>query len=375
MTGAVHACGDVSARRVSGPPAQAAGGSDSDRGRSDRAAVAISYVLPLRWKPGAPVQELTDYLHSLRGLAEVLVVDGSAPAVFAEHDAGWGDVVRHLRPQPWPGRNGKVAGVVTGIRHATHDTVIIADDDVRYTPAQLATMADRLAGADLVRPQNVFAPLPWHARWDSARSLCNRAFGGDYPGTYAVRRTTFLAMGGYDGDVLFENLQLARTVRAFGGTERDAPDLFIVRRPPSVRGFFTQRVRQAYDGFAQPRLLLWQLSWLPVIVLTSRRWPLTPIGAAAAAVVVAEIGRRRAGGATAYPRSVSWWAPVWVAERAICVWLAAAQRGCGGVRYVGARIRHAAKPVTPAAPLSGVVEDEPGPGAPGLGTPPTLPCG
>lgn len=142
----------------------------------------VSYVLPLRWGPGGPVAEMTTYLASLAPWVEVLVVDGSIPEVFTEHAAAWGALVRHLRPQPWPGRNGKVAGVVTGVRHATHDTVVLADDDVRYTPGQLRTVADRLAGVDLVRPQNVFSPLPWHARWDSARSLCNRAFSGTIPG-------------------------------------------------------------------------------------------------------------------------------------------------------------------------------------------------
>ena len=36
---------------------------------------------------------------------------------------------------------------------------------------------------DLVRPQNYFEPLPWHARWDTARTLLNRGLGRDYPGT------------------------------------------------------------------------------------------------------------------------------------------------------------------------------------------------
>ena len=320
----------------------------------------VSYVLPLRWGPGGPVTEMTAYLVSLPPWAEVLVVDGSAAAVFTEHAAAWGALVRHLRPQPWPGRNGKVAGVVTGVRHASHDTVILADDDVRYTPAQLRTVADRLTGVDLVVPQNVFSPLPWHARWDSARSLCNRAFGGDHPGTYAVRRDTFLAMGGYNGDVLFENLQLARTVAAFGGTRRDAPEVFVPRRAPSVAGFLGQRTRQAYDGFAQPPVLLWQLSWLPITVVLTKRRAWFPAAAAAAAVTVAGIGRRRGGGATAYPRSAPCWAPLWVAERAVCGWLAVLDRARGGIRYAGTRIPHATNPVTPAAPLHRGVAPPPG---------------
>lgn len=85
------------------------------------------------------------------------------------------------------GCNGKVNGVLTGIRAATSEYVIIADDDERALSRVLAL----LDHADLVIPQNYFRPLPWHAAWDSARSLMNRALGTDYPGTLAVRRTAF----------------------------------------------------------------------------------------------------------------------------------------------------------------------------------------
>ncbi len=85
-----------------------------------------------------------------------------------------------------------------------------------------------------MRPQNYFSRLPWHARWDTARTLLNRSLGRDYPGTLAVRRSRMLAMGLYDGDVLFENLELIRTVRAHGGSTVAPLDLYVARVPPSA---------------------------------------------------------------------------------------------------------------------------------------------
>jgi hypothetical protein len=164
--------------------------------------LAVEYVLPLRWPLDEDPEELTNYLHRLGSWLDVTVVDGSEDDVFARHHRLWSPTVRHVRPQPWPGRNGKVAGVVTGLRAARHEWVVIADDDVRWERRGLTAATAQLEAYDLVRPQNVFEPLPWHARWDTARSSLNRAFGADYPGTYAVRRSTFLRMGGYDGDVL-----------------------------------------------------------------------------------------------------------------------------------------------------------------------------
>ncbi|WP_432574328.1 glycosyltransferase family 2 protein [Kineococcus sp. SYSU DK005] len=317
------------------------------------------YVVPLRWsgRPDAEVGELAAYLHALSAQVDVTVVDGSPEEDFARHAASWtrSAGVRHVRPRPWPGRNGKVAGVVTGVLGARHEHVVVADDDVRYGPAELVAVVAALeAGADAVRPQNVFSPAPWHARWDTARSLVNRAFGADYPGTIAVRRSTFEVMGGYDGDVLFENLQMLRTVEAAGGRVVAASDVYVRRLPPTARHFAGQRVRQAYDDFAQPWRLAVEASWLPLLVLAARRGR----GAAAAgagalaAVAVAEVGRRRHGGRAHYPATAALWAPLWAAERAVCVWAAIGARARGGVRYSGGRVPHAAGPVAPAGRVS-----------------------
>ena len=73
--------------------------------------------------------------------------------------------------------------------------VVIADDDVRYTPESWPRWRHCWSMPTLVRPQNYYDPLPWHARWDTARSLLNRAFASDYPGTLAVRRSALLRHG------------------------------------------------------------------------------------------------------------------------------------------------------------------------------------
>ena len=96
--------------------------------------------------------------------------------------------------------------------------MVIADDDVRYDEVALERTVAALDEVELVRPQNYFAPLTWHARWDTARTLLNRVAGGvDFPGTLAVRRSALRGTDGYDGDVLFENLELIRTIEAAGG--------------------------------------------------------------------------------------------------------------------------------------------------------------
>lgn len=308
--------------------------------------IEATYVVPVRRAVPEGPGELSDYLRRLLGeVDEVIVVDGSEPDVFEAHAALWGDAVRHVPVDPGSVTPmGKVGGVLTGVNLARHERVVIGDDDVFYTPESLARVVALLEGAHVVRPQNYFDPLPWHALWDTGRTLLNRLSGGDWPGTLGVRRSALLATDGYDGGAMFENLELVRTVRAAGGVEEAPLDLFVLRRPPDSRHFFSQRVRQAYDEFARPPRLALYLAVLPMaLVLAARgRWKAIAVGAGVISLL-AEWGRRRAGGRGVFPAAASLLAPAWVAERAICSWLALGSRVFrGGITYGGSVLRLAA---------------------------------
>jgi hypothetical protein len=299
--------------------------------------LALSYVLPLRWSQDAGREELTRYLRALQEhCAEILVVDGSPTDVFAANAQAWGSSTVHVSPDPDTHcKMGKVSGVTTGVRHASYEAVVIADDDVRYERAGLQRLVEYLDDHDLVRPQNFFDPLPWHARWDTARTLLNRAFGADYPGTLGIRRSRFVGMGGYDGDVIFENLELIRSVQASGGTIASPLDLFVRRLPPTTSHFWGQRTRQAYDDFALPLRMACWLAVVPLLLtMIGRRRSAVGCFSTLAIVLVAQLGRLRGGGTEVFPASAPLLAPFWVLERAVCSWLAVLQRlRLGGVRY------------------------------------------
>lgn len=309
-------------------------------------AVMLSYVVPLRRWSLESIDELSTYLRGLTDIAEVIVVDGSDAPIFEHHGLTLTPPIRHLPVDAqFHGRSGKVNGVLTGVSVASHERVVLADDDVRYYAIELQRLADMLNDAHLVRPQNYFEPLPWHARWDTARSLLNRCFAADFPGTLAVRRSALLATGGYDADVLFENLELMRTVEAAGGVVRNAPDLYVRRMPPSTGQFLRQRVRQAYDSAATPGRMLAELLLLPLVVFALRARAFRALfGCIGALVALAERGRRRAGGRSVFPATCSLFAPAWVLERALCAWCALTTRARGGVPYAGTRFARAASP-------------------------------
>jgi hypothetical protein len=317
---------------------------------------AASYVLPFRSDGETEIGELAAYLARISALTEVLVVDGSSTRAFERHAEQLGDTVHHLHPdRDVSYAMGKVNGVITGVRHASNEAVVIADDDIRYEPCALRDVVRRLGSAELVVPQNYFQPLPWHARWDTARTLLNRLYTGDrwfpvgdFPGTLGVRRTFFLEIDAYDGNLIFENLELMRTVRAAGGKVDTALDLYVRRLPPTTHQFLSQRVRQAYDDLAIPLRMGGFLLLGPVLAWLARggRGRLAATFAIGV-IAMAERGRRRGNGRSVYPVTGSLMAPAWIAERAVCSWLALGQRLLrGGTTYRGGVISRAATPPT-----------------------------
>jgi hypothetical protein len=305
--------------------------------------VQAAYILPIRCEDARGLEELAQYLRSLRGV-ELIVVDGSPRAVFDAFDSLLQGVAHVAPADDIRGANGKVRGVLTGLRLTRHEKVVVADDDVRYDSASLRRIIALLDHADVIRPQNVFRPLPWHAALDSSRMLINRALDGDWPGTLAFNRS--LLPHGYNADVLFENLELIRTVRANGGKELVARDLYVMRRPPTTRQYWNQRVRQAYDEFARPARLAIALCILPSIIVALWMHAFAYVAAlAATSIALALYGWLRDRGYRHFSFLSVVLAPVWVLERGACAWLAVFERLCyGGARYRGGVIRAAASP-------------------------------
>ncbi len=309
--------------------------------------MTLTYLLPLRRDRAAERRD-GELLRYLRGMAtcvdELLVVDGSPQSVFAEHAALLAGLATHVAPAAEDRcLNGKAWAVLTGLRAARNDAVVIADDDVRWDAATLARAAAALEDADLVLPANFFAPMVWHAAWDSGRILLNRAIAHDWPGSLVLRRSSMRATPRYDGDVLFENCELLRTVVAAGGRVRVASDLLVARRPPAVRHFLAQRPRQAYDDLAQPARLAAVLAVLPAAALGGRR---SLAAGALVTIAAAEVGRRRHGGRRVFPWYTPLFAPAWLLERGVLAWWALWLRGSGrGVTYSGNRLVRAATPL------------------------------
>jgi hypothetical protein len=264
-----------------------------------------------------------DYFRLLKGAGcEVLVVDGSPREVFAAYAGAWDGACVHAPVDPqYKYLNGKVNGIHTGVSLAAHDRIILADDDIRYTPDNVRRMAEMLESFEMVRPQNYLKPLPAWAWTEAARMLINRAWmrEGDYPGTLGVRREAMRRLGHYDGDVLFDNEEIVRHFRAHGACIAYARDFFILKRPPSFRKWVEQRPRQAYEDFVMRVKTIFFAALVPALALlwlaSGRGWALAAAAAVAFGAVLVAARGLGDGAARFFPPWVCLYAPLWVAER------------------------------------------------------------
>lgn len=301
-----------------------------------------TYLLPIRRVQFDPAEaaELARYFQMLGAAGcEVLVVDGSPAPVFAEHQRTWREVCRHVTVNPkYTYLNGKVNGVHTGVDLASHERIILADDDIRYTPSDITRMCQLLDEHEMVRPQNFLSPLPWWGRMEAARMLINRGVlrAGDYPGTCAFRRSTMLRVGHYDGDVLFDNEEIVRHFALHGVAINYAVDFFILKRPPRFEKWLEQRPRQAYEDFVMRAKTMLFMSLGPValalgLTLSLRATLVFVLTVAFGALLLAWKGRRRDRAGRFFPARVLLSAPLWILERSLSVYWALYWR----VRYGG----------------------------------------
>ena len=225
--------------------------------------------------------------------------------------------------------NDKVNGIHTGVEIASCEKILLADDDIRYTPADIEKMCGLLDGYEMVRPQNFLAPLPWWARMESARMLINRATLriGDYPGTCAFRRATMLRVGHYDGDVLFDNEEIVRHFAAAGAAIYYATDFFIQKRPPTLRsGSSSARVRPTRISRCATKTFLFFA--LPFVVLLSATFAglvglvLCLAGLSIFAIALACAGGARGVASEYIPPAMCLYAPLWIFERVVSTYWA-----------------------------------------------------
>ena len=292
---------------------------------------SCTYICPVRFTSidDNEINEYHKYWQFLENLGcEVVVVDGSPPEVFEALKKKCTSC-RLIRVNKSYGfLNGKVNAVYTGVSAGSCEKIILADDDIRFTASDIDRMKRELKFYDLIKPQNYFDPNPLWTQVDSARMLMNRSLfsEGDFPGCFGFLKSAFQSAGFFDGDVLFDNEELVKHFANRNMRVLYARDFFILRRPPTPAKWLEQRPRQAYEDFVMKKRSLFFFSMIPLQVLLAvlqrRKFGgLLLLGVSSVAVALALLGRRGGAGKQSSVAS-AFFAPLWLLERSISIYVA-----------------------------------------------------
>jgi hypothetical protein len=272
----------------------------------------------------------------LRSFAEYLStlgVSGCEVIVLDSSD----EIDEHRRILRWVARHVVVhepADVVrTAASVASCDKIVIATENVRYNVADLTELCALLDAHEIVEAQDYLEPLPWWGGIDAGRMLIHRGIDPhpDRSATFGFRRSILRGLRGFDATGSSDPVG----VLALHGAEVvTAPELFVRRCPPQLREWIRERPREADLDFNVPVKAAFFFALIPMAILLAfvgdGRVAVGYSGAVAFASIVLAV-RGRIGAGAFFPLRACLFAPLWVFERSVSVYLALLQRMRGTV--------------------------------------------
>jgi hypothetical protein len=268
--------------------------------------------------------ELAQYLSTL-GVAgcEVIVLDPSSRLQFERNGRVLRWVGRHVRVRPeFRALDGAADVVRAAAALASCEQVIVAADDVRYTPEAIARICALLETHEVVEPQDYLEPMPWWGGIEAGRILVHRGIEPepDHGATFGFRRSAVRTLRGLSVSAETQARRLA-----VGAEVHCAADVFVRRKPGALSEWLAERPRIAGDDFTFPVKTAFFLAILPLLILFAVAGGMGLAGGYAGVIAFAAIGlavRGRAGAASVFPLRACLFAPLWILERSLSVYWA-----------------------------------------------------
>jgi hypothetical protein len=208
---------------------------------------------------------------------------------------------------------------------ATSEKVIVASEDVRYTPEAITQLCDLLEMHEVVEPQDYLEPLPWWGSIDAGRILVHRGIEPqpDHGATFGFRRSAVNALRSLGTRDLADDP--ARRLSSSGAEVFAAADVFVRRNPGALDEWLERRPRIAGNDFVLPLKSAFFFSLVPFLLLLGTFGGARLAGVYAGLIAFSSIGlalRGRVGATSFFPLRACFFAPVWVLERSVSVYWA-----------------------------------------------------
>ncbi|MDQ3283954.1 MAG: hypothetical protein M3Q69_21325 [Acidobacteriota bacterium] len=281
------------------------------------------------------LQDLAQYLSTL-GVAgcDVVILDPSPRLQFDLNGRILRWVGRHIAVRPeHRTQSGSIDLVRTAMTLAACEKVIVAAEDVRYTPEAVGQLCDLLEMHEVVEPQDYLDPLPWWGGIEAARILVHRGIEPqpDHGATFGFRRSAVRGLRALDNFELSDDQ--ARRLASAGAEVFAATNVFVRREPGALDEWLAQRARVAGDDFLMPMKSAFFFSLMPLLFLLAVAGGLQLAGGYAGVIAFASFAlamRGRTGAGTFFPLRACLFAPLWIFERSVSVYWALFRKLRGG---------------------------------------------
>jgi hypothetical protein len=277
------------------------------------------------------LRNFANYLSTL-GLAgaDVVVLDPSPRPRFDANARVLRWVGRHMPVRPeYLTQSGTVDLVRTAVTVAECEKVIVAAEDVRYTPEAVGQLCDLLDLHEVVEPQDYLDPLPWWGGIEAGRILIHRGIEPqpDHGATFGFRRTAIRSLRNLGAADIHDDQ--ARRLASVGAEVYPASEVFVRRQPGALDEWLISRLRQAGEDFMLPMKSAFFFSLLPLLLLLATLGGLQLAGGYAGVIAFASLAlavRGRVGATSFFPMRAVLFAPLWVFERSVTVYWALIRR-------------------------------------------------
>ncbi|HVG23521.1 MAG TPA: hypothetical protein VND45_05160 [Thermoanaerobaculia bacterium] len=268
------------------------------------------------------LRELASYFSTLAVAGcDVVILDPAPRLQFELNDRVLRWVGRHIAVRAE--HRGSVDVIRAASTNAACEKVIVAAEDIRYTPEAIGQLCDLLDVHEVVEPQDYLDPMPWWGGIEAGRMLIHRGIEPqpDHGATFGFRRSAIRALHALPASTDTQVRRLA----SVGAEVYPAADVFVRREPSPLGEWMSSRVRSAGEDFALPVKTAFFLSLVPLLLLLSYLEPrFAGVYAGVIAFVAVGLAARGRSGAAAmhFPLRACLFAPLWVLERSVSVYWA-----------------------------------------------------
>ncbi|WP_310605568.1 glycosyltransferase [Anaerosporobacter sp.] len=240
---------------------------------------SISIIIPVKSKDQNTISQLGKYLCSLDNELveksiqyEIIIADECPCGLFEQ----LGQIIRlsehiiHIIPQDRSGKNDKLNGIYSAFEYVNYEYCLIIDDHFRITAMEIIDIMPCFEEFDLFKIVPVFENYSIDVMIDHAGFFfrCITDKTKQFAGHIAMKSSLYKEYGFPDRDGLYDEYIVEKYYADKGahiGFPKDR--FFTATQKITLKNFFEQRVRYAYENIAFPIRFLIHLCLFPISLL------------------------------------------------------------------------------------------------------------